>query len=150
VAAHAATAGAAAVPASSPPLPTGAPAGVAGATGTGAGTGTGASRAAPSPKVMALQPPALPSGVDRFLFEVLDSRSQRPLEDVCVIYGTLTCTNDDPHTNLLGLYWLDIPVRTSSTWAFTFAKSGYVTATVNRIYRPGQGTLVTTIALRRR
>ncbi|MBI2325257.1 MAG: hypothetical protein HYU87_09905 [Chloroflexi bacterium] len=148
------SAGASAAASASPsgtPATAGASAGAAGAV-PGAAGGTGSAIASPTPKlnVMPVQPPLLPSGSDRFLFQVLDQRTGMPLANVCVIYGTLQCGEGDPHTNLLGYYWLDFPVRVAANWSFHFSRGGYVTATVNKTYRADQGTVITTIALRRR
>jgi hypothetical protein len=118
--------------------------GVPGATG----------RATPSPSpsvnVLPLYPPPLLGGADRFLFRVIDSRTGQPLANVCVIYGTLSCGPRDPHTNELGYFWLDLTPPAASNWSFRFSLDRYVSVTVNKTYRPRQGTVITTVDLRRR
>lgn len=84
-------------------------------------------------------PPPVPAGYDRFTFRVVDSRTLTPLRGVCVVVGTATCTPDKPHTNALGLWWLDIPrSRAASLWDFRFFMDGYYTAMTQVTHTPGE------------
>lgn len=129
-------------------VPGGTPGGVVG--GVPGASGSARPTPAPTLNVLPLNPPPLAVGTDRFLFRVVDSRTGVPLSSVCVIYGTLTCGPADPHTNALGYFWLDLIGRVAANWSFRFNLDGYVSVTVNKTYRTGQGTVVTTVDLRRR
>jgi hypothetical protein len=113
------------------------------------GTGSGLPTPSPSVNVLPLTPPPLAAGSDRFLFRLVDSRTGAPLANVCVDYATLTCTPDRPHTNALGYFWLDLTPPAATNWTFRFTLSGYRTVSLNRTYRQGQGTVITSINLRR-
>lgn len=140
--------------------PSGAPGGVAGGVpggvvgGTGGATATPAS-ARPAPtatlNILPLTAPPLAVGMDRFLFRVVDGRTRAALANVCVVYGTITCGPNDPHTNTLGYFWLDLVQGVAPTWSFRFFKDpDYLSATVIKTYRSGMGTSLTTVFLRRR
>lgn len=129
-------------------VPSGTPGGVVG--GLPGATGRVTPSPSPSVNVLPLNPPVLVAGTDRFLFRVIDSRTGVPLSNVCVDYATLTCGSDKPHTNLLGYFWLDIQPPAASAWRFRFSLDGYVSVTINKTYRAGQGTAITTVDLRRR
>ena len=129
-------------------VPSGTPGGVVG--GVVGGTGKATPSPSPSVNVLPLYPPTLLGGADRFLFRVIDSRTGAPLSNVCVIYGTLTCGPTDPHTNLLGYFWLDLTPPAATNWSFRFNLAGYTAVTLTKTYRPRQGTVITTVDLRRR
>lgn len=151
--APAATASTGGVPGGAPGgVPGGVPSGTPGGVVSGVPGATGRLTPSPSPSVyvLPLNPPTLLGGADRFMFRVVDSRTGAPLSNVCVIYGTITCEPKDPHTNLLGYFWLDLTPPAASNWSFRFSLDGYVAVTVNKTYRPRQGTVVTTVDLRRR
>ena len=129
--------------------------GVAGGTvggtvgGVVGGTGTKTlPPATPTPYVLPRNPPQLPPGADRFLFRVIDQATGLPLAGVCVNYGFPVCGPQDPHTNDTGLYWLDLNPGMATSWNFRFALDGYLTATLNKTYKPGMGTSTTTVFLR--
>jgi hypothetical protein len=133
-------------------VPGGVPSGIPG--GVVGGTGNATPRPTPSPSpslnVLPLRPPPLAVGKDRFEFQVLDSQSLQPLNLVCVVYGSATCGPEDPHTNTLGYYWLDMTPN-SSVWNFRFfLDPDYYPAVLNRTARPGMGTVSITIRLRHR
>jgi hypothetical protein len=122
------------------------PGGVVGGAPGGTGTRT-LPPATPTSYVLPVAPPALPPGQDRFLFRIVDQGSGWPLYGVCVTYG-FPCGPSDPHTNTDGWYWLDLNPGMATTWNFRFSLDNYLTANLNKTYRPGMGTSTTTVFLR--
>jgi hypothetical protein len=112
------------------------------------GTGTKTIAPTPTPYVLPARPPALAPGADRFMFVVIDQATGVPLGGVCVNYGFAVCSASDPHTNASGQYWLDLNPGMATSWNFRFFNDGYLTATLNKTYRPGMGTSTTTVFLR--
>lgn len=112
------------------------------------GTGTKTVAPSPTPYILPARPPALAPGADRFMFIVLDQATGAPLGGVCVNYGFPVCGAQDPHTNASGQYWLDLNPGMATSWNFRFFNDGYLTATLNKTYRPGMGTSTTTVFLR--
>lgn len=125
----------------------GTPGGVVGGVPGGTGTKT-LPPATPTPYVLPRTPPQLPPGTDRFLFRLIDSATGLPLAGVCVNYGFPVCGPQDPHTNVDGLYWLDLNPGMATAWNFRFFLDNYLTATLNKTYRPGMGISTTTVFLR--
>jgi hypothetical protein len=120
--------------------------GVVGGVVGGTGTKT-LPPATPTPYILPRTPPALPPGQDRFLFRVIDQATGAPLAGVCVSFGQF-CRQEDPHTNVDGLYWLDLNPGNATAWNFRFFKDDYLTANLNKTYRPGMGISTTTVFLR--
>lgn len=130
----------AAVTASSAAARTGAPAATAGsgagrtpgATGSGSGRGAGGGIvSAPSPTAVprpTATPAVPPAGFFRFTILVYDSSSGRPLADVCVIVGTISCGAPWTLTDANGRWSADVPVTSATTsWDVSFVKTGYAT-----------------------
>jgi hypothetical protein len=70
--------------------------------------------------------PGVLPGYVRMTVAVVDDTSGRPLEDVCVIYGTLACGPEEPKTNSIGLWALDVPVTSNPIpWDLRFEFPGY-------------------------
>jgi hypothetical protein len=73
-----------------------------------------------------LQLPGVLPGYVRMTVAVVDDSNDRPLEDVCVIYGTLACGPDEPKTNSIGVWALDVPVTSNPIpWDLRFSFPGY-------------------------
>jgi len=125
----------------------GAPGGVVGGVVGGTGTKT-LPPATPTPYILPRTPPQLPPGQDRFLFRVVDQSTGAALAGVCVNYGFAVCGPQDPHTNVDGLYWLDLNPGMATAWNFRFFKDDFLTANLNKTYRPGMGITTTTVFLR--
>jgi hypothetical protein len=104
--------------------------------------------ATPTPYVLPRTPPQLPPGADRFLFRVVEQSTGLPLAGVCVNYGFPVCGPQDPHTNVDGLYWLDLNPGMATAWNFRFFLEDHLTANLNKTYRPGMGISTTTVFLR--
>lgn len=70
--------------------------------------------------------PGVLPGYVRMTVQVVDNGTSRPLEDVCVIYGTLACGPEEPKTNSMGFWALDVPVTSNPIpWDLRFESPGY-------------------------
>jgi hypothetical protein len=127
-------------------VPSGTPGGVPGGVPGGTGKATPAPTPTPAPSVntLPINPPPLSNGFDRITFRVIDSRSLMPLSGVCVVYGIQTCGPEQPHTNVLGLYWLDFDRSkpAASLWDFRFFRDAYRSGLYSWTYAPGHSATV--------
>jgi hypothetical protein len=96
-----------------------------GAGGSGGGLGAGSGGLGfPTPQPL---PPVPPPGFGRFSILVLDAFNNRPIPGACVVIGTQNCLPSAPHTDVNGLWSVDIPATTQTTlWDLYFSKPGYV------------------------
>ncbi|HEY3218454.1 MAG TPA: hypothetical protein VGK15_05145 [Candidatus Limnocylindria bacterium] len=91
-----------------------------GGAGGGSGGGVGFPTAAPLP-------PVPPPGFGRFQIIVLDALTGKPVPGACVIIGTQSCDPSQPHTDANGMWAVDIPATTLTTyWDVYFSKPGYL------------------------
>lgn len=123
-------------------VPSGLPGGVPGASPGGVPGGepggTGAATPVPTPNRAPLFSTPAPIGYDRITFRVLDAVTLEPLQDVCIVLGTGDCSLSRPHTNALGLWWMDIPRDAAATfWDVRFFLDGYTSAYTRLTHRPG-------------
>lgn len=103
--------------------------------GTGTGTGVGS------------LPPRL-STDDRFIFVVIDSDTNKPIQGVCVTYGN-ECVADVRRTNAQGVFWVDFQRGVARLWLFEFWMPGYEPQGRQVPYVPGEATEPIEIRLRR-
>ncbi len=116
--------------------------------GTGVGVGTPAPTPTPTPAPTAT-PPVPPLGYTRLNVIVYDWTTLRPLADVCVVIGTLSCGPDAPHTDLRGRWSADVAATPATTqWDMLFIKAGFITQS-RRISLPGGVSRTYAIYLRR-
>ncbi|HYK99504.1 MAG TPA: hypothetical protein VEU77_14040 [Candidatus Acidoferrales bacterium] len=101
-----------------------------GTSGNGNGTGSGGGAAptpTPTPTPAPTATPVLPpAGFSRLNVIVYDVNTGRPLNDVCVVIGTLSCDPSAPHTDVNGRWSADVAASSASTrWDLNFIKAGY-------------------------
>lgn len=100
------------------------------------------SAASPAPAVVAsppssptatVSPPATPPpvapGYSRLIVLVVDAATQRPVANACIVIGAPDCGPTRPHTNSLGLWWIDFPtgLMSGAQWQVAIVKDGYGT-----------------------
>ena len=102
--------------------------GSGGTSGNGSGSGSGGGAApTPTPTPAPTATPVLPpAGFSRLNVIVYDVTTGRPLADVCVVIGTLSCDPSAPHTDVNGRWSADVAASSASTrWDLNFIKTGY-------------------------
>lgn len=74
-----------------------------------------------------LLPPPLASGFSRIRVLVVDATTLAPIAGACIVIGTPDCAPSRPHTNALGLWWVDFPTGSIAGVQFpvTIQKDGY-------------------------
>lgn len=108
---------------------TAAPGSGGGGGGSGSGGTGGAAKPTPTPTPAPVAtPPVPPAGFGRFNIVVYDASTGRPLEGVCVIIGSLSCSGPGSLTDTSGRWSTDFPATSATTtWDASFVKTGYVT-----------------------
>ena len=110
--------------------------------GSGSGPGNGTRSATPAPTATPRVPPP---GYVRFNIRVLDSRTYRPVADVCVIHGTRDCGSGD-YTDKDGRWSWDVAASAYVTqWDITLIKDGYVTLQQHLVMPRGRSQYLFTI-----
>jgi len=132
----------AAVPVATPGgQPSGAPGGVPGGTPGGVPGGqpggTGAATPIPTPNRAPLFSTPPPTGWDRISFIVTNGVNGEPLQDVCIVLGTGDCAPSRPHTNALGIWYMDLPGDAAIQWEVKFKLDRFTQARTFVTYRPG-------------
>jgi hypothetical protein len=80
----------------------------------------------------ALFPPPLASGFSRIRVLVVDATTLVPIPGACIVIGAPDCGPLRPHTNALGLWWVDFPTGSiaGSRFPVTIQKDGYQAVSV--------------------
>ncbi len=83
----------------------------------------------PSP---ALLPGPVAPGFSRLIVLVVDAATTQPIAGACIAIGVPDCSPSRPHTNALGLWWVDFPTGQMAglQWPVRIVKDGYATLAV--------------------
>ena len=110
--------------------------GSGGGTGTGNGIGTPAPTAKPTPTPRPAPTPTIdPSKLMHVDGTMVDSRTRKPIPNVCVSIGSSnSCFT---HTDAKGFFAVDLEIGKVLNWQFLFITPGYATGKITVPARPG-------------